>query len=313
MDEKFIVMFDPELVLPAEEFVSDISFWGRLASWIEDTRPAMSAATYIHFNEMVAKVGSDPSVLMNAIPLSEFWAVVSKLSSRINHPSTSARVVASDSIARSYRPHFGASGNRKLLIRDLEQVDADSTAIIATDRKCWSNSDSIEVYQDDHKSVYLLTSPHGVNLDAWRDKFYSEDVSFKLLKTISPRAFPALSFSESAWNKLSGLVGSEVENAENIFKHLQVLNDRAQSIWSTYVNNADRQAALGSEGVEASPESPNTHRSKSAMDARKFVFGQETVLCEWHTKLRRNVNRIYFAVTENGVYVGAIVAHLPTA
>ena len=47
------------------------------------------------------------------------------------------------------------------------------------------------------------------------------------------------------------------------------------------------------------------------MRSRDFHFEDGRVRCEWQTKLPPDVNRIYFAVVDAKVLVGAIVDHLP--
>ena len=125
-------------------------------------------------------------------------------------------------------------------------------------------------------------------------------------------AFPNVVFSDVAWKSINSLQGARQDNVVPLSQHLGVLNDEASSIWSSNTNTADRQQLLASRGVTASPESPRTHKTSKAMLKRKFKFDGQAVLCEWHTKLRPDINRVYFAVDGPQVLVGSIIDRLPT-
>ncbi|WP_157981702.1 hypothetical protein [Protaetiibacter intestinalis] len=142
------------------------------------------------------------------------------------------------------------------------------------------------------------------------------------LETFAPDMFPALTFHPSAWNGIGSLQGDRGELRDALIHHLGVLNDSVVQLWEMESETLARQSALGAMGVVASPENGNTRRNSGAMAARRFVFDGQIVSCEWHTKLRPNINRIYFSVGQrppresegddpiDTVFVGAIVDHL---
>jgi hypothetical protein len=143
---------------------------------------------------------------------------------------------------------------------------------------------------------------------AYRDEHSADPTQ---LEAFASKMFPAIEFSSDAWKRLRTLVGAPEEITTSIIEHLAVLNDFAAVTWADTLSTDGRQAALGARGVTSSPEGPKTHRDKKAMRSRDFQFDGGQVRCEWHTKLRPDVNRIYFAVSNGKVLVGVIVDHLP--
>ena len=94
--------------------------------------------------------------------------------------------------------------------------------------------------------------------------------------------------------------------------HLSVLNDHAKRILSSGSPASTQIAEFGSSGVEVSGENGNTRANKAAMKQREVTVNNKRVVCDWHTKLRPHMDRIYFnATTEKGfVVVGIFHSHL---
>lgn len=110
--------------------------------------------------------------------------------------------------------------------------------------------------------------------------------------------------------------GSKKEIERKVFDHLCVLDDFVMDIWFKQKLPDLRMAELGSHGVEASGESPNTRKNKKAIRKRKFHFEFDgnncNEICEWHTKIYATSGRIYFYVHERlrKVLIGKICRHL---
>jgi hypothetical protein len=74
-----------------------------------------------------------------------------------------------------------------------------------------------------------------------------------------------------------------------------------------------RHGSCGIGGV--SRESVKTHSNNSAMRLRDVEFNGDKITCEWHTKLRPEIDRIHFAFggsCGDKILIGIFVDHLPT-
>lgn len=84
------------------------------------------------------------------------------------------------------------------------------------------------------------------------------------------------------------------EHTEDLILHLSYLNDQAARDFSSGEGDHVIIAKAGSYGVEISPESPKTRANKAAMSERNITICEETLCCEWHTKLTKTRGRIHF-------------------
>lgn len=93
--------------------------------------------------------------------------------------------------------------------------------------------------------------------------------------------------------------------------HLAILNDEAQTILKTKDHADVKVGRFGSLGISASGESSQTKADKSAMRQREVTVDGSTVICDWHTKIRPHIDRIYFNGTSSDrVVVGVFRDHL---
>lgn len=107
--------------------------------------------------------------------------------------------------------------------------------------------------------------------------------------------------------------------------HLAFLNDRAQLLYQEDSSNFEFIANAA--GINLSPESPQTHRNKSAMKKREISISNNIVICEWHTKITPTKGRIHFHFginfrenimheikeeTKGKLIIGIFCEHLPT-
>ena len=93
--------------------------------------------------------------------------------------------------------------------------------------------------------------------------------------------------------------------------HLAVLNDYARAILETPDPADAKQARFGSYGINASTESAQTKANRKAMRQREVSVAGLVVVCDWHTKLRPHIDRIYFnATASDRVVVGSFRDHL---
>lgn len=310
-----IQIIDPEVVIPSPASAGNRHFWMRLLSWIEegDERTFVGPTTLVGLQKL-ADQRPDESVLQS----DAFWMILGKLAPRTFHPSEVQRDICERHIRNDYSPVLGHVQNVDRLVQDLQAVGNDPHLALQTLEECW-NVHTRDCHDCRKSRLHKIPSSPGHTTASssmarvWRSACLDEQGSdLKALQELSPRMFPGLKFSDSAWKHLNTLSGSPTDNLKALVLHLGVLNDHARRIWSEEPTTPGRQARLGALDVLASPESSQTRKNSKAMQRREFNFSQNSVQCEWHTKLRPNINRVYFAVSDDGVYVGTIVDHLPT-
>lgn len=133
------------------------------------------------------------------------------------------------------------------------------------------------------------------------ERAYFENARFAFPDLVFVRARTIFSNFDEAYDTIR----------DKVTEHLGVLNDHARRILGAAVTAQVKQAQFGALGIEASGENGNTRRHTSAMRQREVTVGDRTVACDWHTKLRRHVDRIYFNATSlDGVVVGVFHRHL---
>lgn len=100
--------------------------------------------------------------------------------------------------------------------------------------------------------------------------------------------------------------------------HLGALNDEFLTQYKLAAASgriSDVEAHFGSLGVGGvSMESVKTRRNAAAMRMRDVEFEDRVVRCEWHTKIKPNIDRIHFAFGDDldgRLLIGIFVDHLP--
>jgi hypothetical protein len=293
-------LYDPELLVPSEKASESLAFWSRLLDWIDDQRFVMGPATY----EAFEKIGGDPPKV-TGLPLADFWHIYGSFARRVLLHGADERDGIPD-----YTPHWGASTNVEVLECDIRSLEGHAAIFLATDAGCWP---ATRARYDSSGGVplHLALGSHSPETDALRHCHRIKGMStYAELQAAAADLYPKIKFSSMAWAAVKDLDGAERDNVVLLSKHLEVLNDHSVRIWRDHSVNSDRVAVLNSLGVEASPENGNTHKSSKAMEARRFAFENEDVLCEWHSKLMPHTGRIYFAIQGNKLHVGTIARHL---
>jgi hypothetical protein len=307
-------LFDPEIVVPSAVSASTLQFWQRMHEWAGDRGPRIGPSTLQALNEFAQ---NPPKVAH--LSTGDFWTILGKYTSRGFAPSPTPREVCEEHLSTSYKPLAGALDNIQRLIEDVRAVGANSRVAISTLSACWPDKDPIDCPVCDasrlsHVYKQVVSESKSDELaKVWRQAYVEEHAADPTqLEAFASKMFPAIEFSSAAWKRIKTLVGAPEEMTAAIIGHLAVLNDCAATIWAETSSTEARQAMLSARGVTSSPEGPKTHKNKKAMGTRDFDFNSGQVRCEWHTKLRPDVNRIYFAVSDGKVFVGTIVDHLPT-
>lgn len=112
----------------------------------------------------------------------------------------------------------------------------------------------------------------------------------------APRAFPSLGWREGVMEELRTHKSSFFdERLDVLLWHLGVLNDVGARIFYSATEQRDREAQLGSYGVNASSESGRAKGNKKAtQDHTRFWEGQAQQFW-WHTKITRgDGGRVHF-------------------
>lgn len=151
----------------------------------------------------------------------------------------------------------------------------------------------------------------------WRRLYELENLAEPAFFELAGRAFPNLIFHPRL--TFRRFQGSYRDRRNQVVLHLGGLNDhflteyQAASEAGLVSDVEARLAAYGVGGV--SMESVRTHRNTKAMHMREVDFNGIKVSCEWHTKLRPEVDRIHFAFGDSfgdKILIGIFVDHLPT-
>jgi hypothetical protein len=147
----------------------------------------------------------------------------------------------------------------------------------------------------------------------WRSTVELEDLDAGQFASVSHLAYPRLRFAPDIWVQVRRFEGAFRDLRHQLARDLSGLNDHVLDVWRDHVEPNRIAAEMGSRaGVDCSRDSPKTHRNAEAMAERRVEFDGKPVICEWHTKLERNRNRIHFAVLGGEIFVGVFAAHLRT-
>ncbi|WP_367125521.1 hypothetical protein [Streptomyces phytohabitans] len=151
--------------------------------------------------------------------------------------------------------------------------------------------------------------------DFWRGLFARENVSQHDFFEKAAEAFADLVFADSlTFRKFDG---AYLQTRDWVVHVLGVVHDHFANALEAHVgNNKAVQRELGSRGLTASPESPNTRSKPKIMRQREVEHEGETYLCDWHAKQHPNRNRVHFSFPEprlgDRILVGIFVDHLDT-
>ncbi len=305
-------IYDPELVVPSASAKDDVEFWTRLLSWSSDDRPKLGERS---LEGLVDLLATPPQT--TTITPQELHEILGRLAGRILPPQGSGQIGHADCITGwlpYYSPKYGDQANPDRLASCLAQVPFGTPAIIASDPDCWPDvlPSACSLCQAPRLYVYSLDDRGAES--ALRAEFLSDSARTLVdLRDFAQVLFPAVRFAPSAWDRVSTLQGDTHTLTSKLVKHLGVLNDHAAEVWASTPQTDERIQALGSYGVDASPESRKTRASKRYMSLRDFVIDGTSRRCEWHTKLDPYRNRVHFAVIDGIPYVGTIEKHLATA
>lgn len=311
MPNEVVQLLDPEIVNPSPSSSRQLEFWSRMLDWASADEMRLGPSTLAVLGSLVA----NPPVV-RGLAMHDFWAIVGRFISRGVSP-LGTRTVCDHHLRAEYAPALGADENIEILLGDLKLLGSSGRVALGTDSRCWIPTRQIDCEMCTASAVSNVYHPNEPMYSrqvgaAWRAMFLEQTpADLSRLERISPRMFPDIEFSSSAWKHLNSLSAATRTDLSALVAHLGVLNDAVHGIWAKVSSTSDRQAALGSLGVSASLEGPRTHGNRAAMKARDFEFSTGIVRCEWHTKLNPNIDRIHFAVTDAGVLVGTIVDHLP--
>jgi hypothetical protein len=153
-------------------------------------------------------------------------------------------------------------------------------------------------------------------LKFYRDAIEIEDYDVDTYFAHASRAFPDLFFKPN--------IASECRRFSEPYRSIRPALTEAFAALGDLLtdirrDNSDLRLAQKEfsvrSGFEISPESPNTHKNRSAMAERDIIISAKRLRCEWHLKLKPHVDRIHFHFgdkdIENGkIIIGILCAHL---
>lgn len=115
----------------------------------------------------------------------------------------------------------------------------------------------------------------------------------------APRAFPSLVWREGVMDELRTHRSSFFEERLAVLiRHLSVLDELGAQIFNTYTEQRDREARLGSHGVNASTESGRAKGNRKATRDHTRSLGKPPTVRDvefwWHTKITHTDGRVHF-------------------
>jgi len=291
-------MLDPELFVPKDSNRDSIEFWARLLPWVNATFFRVGPAAY----EKLADIcGVPPGV--SGIPKPDLWRIIGTLSAR---PFVGDQTGSRDlSGLDSYEPFWGDVDNKTQLIADLGKHPDSFGVVIGTDVHVWANG--LQSWANTHLAFEPSSDLDEARLASW---LFSGAGTLKELEDRAAELFPRLVIHGAAWSHVDKMQLDPAMRLEVLARALAVLNAHASSIFDQYDSPRDRQSAFGSRGLNVAPENGNVHADAAAMRRRRFVFDDVPVTCEWHVRLQRHTDRIYFSVDGDRVHVGDMTDHL---
>lgn len=307
-NEAIQYLVDPELIVPSEEYEADEDFWERMCR-VPEFRPYVTIGAYsrsafdFFIDERLDAVYEEVDAFL-AEP--DVWNLYSLMSQLPNSEEANGdrNAILDETI---YRPKYGSLDNRYAMQCDL----CDSkTQLILTDAGVW-NIDELAAHEN-LRGIIIA------RIDADRRECVRSAIrmspSYAALQEYAHIAFPKLVFCDETWSTTRKLVGEEWENARIMADYFAVLNDSALTVWSDYDNNHARISRMSGLGLDCSPENGETDNNNKRVAERRFWLGDECFEMNWHAKLYRNRNRIYFVVdnANERVVIGGLTEHFDT-
>jgi hypothetical protein len=153
--------------------------------------------------------------------------------------------------------------------------------------------------------------------DFWRGLYELEDIAEQDFFQLARRAFPGLIFHPDL--TFRRFQGSYRERRDQVVQHLGELSDHFLEEYTASAaagRVSDIESYFGSRGIGGvSRESVKTRGNARAMREREVELRGEQFTCEWHTKLRPDIDRIHFAFGRSlgeKILIGIFVDHLTT-
>lgn len=135
--------------------------------------------------------------------------------------------------------------------------------------------------------------------------------TYEGLETFSSVAFPHLRFCDESWATARNFAGDPSATAPKVYEILSGLDECAEEILG--LNDVRSiMGILGSRGINASTESPGTRSSTRLMRQRDATYCGQTIAFDWHAKLERHRNRIYFRFYDGSILIGKMTEHFDT-
>ncbi|MDX2340766.1 hypothetical protein NJC10_03610 [Micrococcus sp. M4NT] len=305
-------LIDPEIVIPRVGAEKCNIFWARMMLY-STGKAAVGPATQHRLNKLLSNPNLFEHPQLAHDILTEIYRWISVSSPLKIDMST----VAGQDQGRvhGHHPHYGAEDSAELLGQDLHYTAGPVIKLIHADPLSWSvrqiPSNGVGLVFDESPCAtgdFSRVSVARALVSA------GSKIDIHALSQISSELFPRIVFHGSCWSRVTDITVTWEQLLPKLIRHLSVLNDFGVEIFNNYSVASDRSARLGSLGVEASAESPNTRKNRKAWAQRLFNFPNDggDQRCEWHTKIEPTRGRVHFKVLDDKVLVGAIVEHLDT-
>ena len=243
---------------------------------------------------------------------SENWEAVTENGLSVNDVLSDPEVYSDPDLRDEYLRIYA-------LLNKCDSADTQNGDLLG--REAVFNTDFGLICNDSYQSndFNLITDQRGI-LNYIRDSFWNNNFRESDFWKYSYDCFPSLYIYENIKFRNLG-----IELSQNLYrwivKVLAYLNDYGQE---KYLESPEQFIIhASSNGIDLSPESPNTKGSPKKMKERDVTINSQSVRCEWHAKYLYDRGRIHFHFgnnllpditqeTKDRLIVGIFARHLKT-
>ncbi len=243
---------------------------------------------------------------------SENWEAVTENGVSVNDVLSDPEVYSDPDLRDEYLRIY-------VLLNKCDSADTQNGDLLG--REEVFNTDFGLICNDSYQSndFNLITDQRGI-LNYIRDSFWNNNFRESDFWKYSYDCFPSLYIYENIKFRNLG-----IELSQNLYrwivKVLAYLNDYGQE---KYLESPEQFIIhASSNGIDLSPESPNTKGSPKKMKERDVTINSQSVRCEWHAKYLYDRGRIHFHFgnnllpditqeTKDRLIVGIFARHLKT-
>ena len=216
-----------------------------------------------------------------------------------------ANTVVEEEVVVDQQPHlsFGIAWVRKMVLAGC------GTAVVTAPHRFSGGIHVVDQFtQPALVEVVFIVKPTDHPI-FYRTLYSVEDIPEGEFFDVAAKAFPNLAFAPNV--NFRHFKGPYALRRTEVIRHLSLINDDFSELYKAE-HGSSRSISMRL-GIDVSIEG-NLRNIESVMRSRDVQFGGQVYRCEWHSKLERHQNRIYFHIGDEGtngrVLIGIFHEHL---